>query len=200
MAILECCEPVRRGEVASVLALRPTTLLPDERFPEMVICLAADRRWLISDRHGIRPLDPQTDVHLHGRRWRLREAGPSAASLRFHVSQDEEHVRLELLVAGRSVDFGERMHHQSLLLLARERRADERGGFAAAECGWRDVVALERMLGIDVMHFNTHVFRARRQVEPALRAHGGTADLVERRCGQVRFGPPDFEIASATGA
>ncbi len=199
MTVLECCDPAGIGHGLNVLALQPTTLLPDELAPEMVICQAADRRWLISDRHGVRLLAPDTDVHLCGRRWRLREAATRTVLLRFHVSQDEEHVRLELRVGDSRFDFGERVHHQSLLLLARERHADARRGFAAAECGWRDVVDLERMAGIDAMHFNVHIFRARRQVEPALRVGDGTPVLVERRCGQVRFGSLDFEVASPSG-
>lgn len=199
MAVLECCEPARAGEGANVLALRPTTLLPDERAPEMVICLAADRRWLIADRHGVRPLDADTDVHLQGRRWRLRETEPAMPVLRFRASQDEEHVWLELVGSGTRHDFGERSHHQSVLLLARERRADERRGFAPAECGWRDIATLERMLGIDEIHLNIHIHRARRQVQPALCAQGVAAALVERRWGRVRFGYPAFEIESRAG-
>jgi len=198
MSVLECCEAAA-GEAVNFFVLNPLTLLPDEQAPEVVICLAADRRWLIADRQGVRPLGPETDVRLDGRRWRLRDAEAPGAVLRFRVSQDEEHVWLELAGSGARLDLGERVHHESLLLLARERRADERRGVAAAECGWRDVATLERMLGIDEVHLNIHVFRARRQVQPALRAQGVTAELVERRHGQMRFGSLAFEVVSRDG-
>lgn len=74
MPVLECCEPVRPGEGANVLCLHLTTLLPDERAPEVVICRAHGPRWLIADRHGARPLNPHTDVPLRDRRWHLRES------------------------------------------------------------------------------------------------------------------------------
>ena len=125
-------------------------------------------------------------------------AGPEPverrAQFRFLVSQNEEHVRLELSVDGSTVDLGERTHHQTLLLLARERRGDERRGVISSEAGWRDVVLLGAMLGIDIQHINTHLFRALRQLSPALRQLEIGLALVERRRGQVRFGDAAFEV------
>ena len=186
---LECSDA---SGAAHVLALRPATLLPSAEAPEMVIFLADDRRWRIADAHGVRVLEEGSEVRLRGRAWRLR--GGAEPRLRFQVSQDEEHVRLALWSGGQAVtDFGERSHHQTLLLLARERRVDERRGIATPECGWRNVERLVGMLGLDAQHLNIHVFRARRQVEPALQLHGVALELVERRCGQMRFGPTAFD-------
>ena len=118
---------------------------------------------------------------------------------RFLVSQDEEHVRLELHVDGATVDLGERAHHQTLLLLARERRGDERRSVNSSEAGWRDVVSLGAMLGIDTQHINTHLFRALRQLSPALSRLAIELHLVERRRGQVRFGDAAFDVVDWRG-
>jgi hypothetical protein len=128
---------------------------------------------------------------------RLR-SGPRPA-FRFLVSQDEEHVRLELRVDGRAVDLGERAHHQTLLLLARERRDDEAQGVISSEAGWRDVALLGAMLGIDAQHINTHLFRALRQLSPVLRESAIVLDLVERRRGQIRFGDTGFAVVDWRG-
>src|SRR5450830_74604 len=125
--------------------------------------------------------------------------GQGRATFRFLVSQDEEHVRLELSVDGSAVDLGERAHHQTLLLLARERRGDESQGVISSEAGWRDVVSLGAMLGIDTQHINTHLFRALRQLSPALGQLAVALDLVERRRGQVRFGGAAFEVVDWRG-
>lgn len=202
VTVLECCDPGRLGDSPKVLQLRPMTMLPNALAPEIVICQKADCRWLIADQLGLRTLDEHTEVRLDGRLWRLRETVEQRPTFRFLVSQDEEHVRLEIGLHGSHVDLGERVHHQSLLLLARERRSDELRGFTASECGWRDVAMLESMLGIDAQHFNTHLLRARRQVARALRGDAIQLEFVERRRGQARFGSGPYEVvggACATG-
>ena len=199
MDVLECCDPACVDGMPDLVMLQATTLLPDAEAPQTVICKTGDRRWLIADAEGVRQLDEDTVVRLHGRLWRLR-TGEARPMLRFLASQDEEHVRLQFVRGATSIDLGERSHHQSLLLLARERRADAARGFASAECGWRGMDALERMLGIDAQHFNIHVFRARRQLAAALGAHGAPVELVERRAGQVRFAALEFQVQGGTPA
>lgn len=200
MTILECCDSPGPGGPADILWLEQTTLLPDVEAPEIIICRTADRRWLIADRLGVRILDESTEVRLHGRRWRLREPAGRPPVFRFEVSQDEEHVRLEIALGGRRFDLGERAHHETLLLLARERRADESRGHDDAECGWRDLDVLERMLGIDIQHINMHLFRARRQLESMLPPGARELPLAERRRGQVRAAFASFELAGSACA
>jgi len=197
MTVLECCESPAADMTVACVCLGATTLLPSVEAPELLICQTPDRRWLVSDRQGIRRLEEGHEVLLQGRRWRLRSTTASVLTLRFGVSQDEEHVRLEILDGERRLELGERAHHESLLLLARRRRADLEAGYTPAECGWLDVVSLERMLGIDAFALNTHLFRARRQMAVALSAWGLSLDPVERRRGQVRFGDAPFEIERA---
>jgi hypothetical protein len=197
MTVLECCELPATDRAVARVCLGATTLLPSVDAPELLICQTPDRRWLVSDQQGIRRLEEGHEVLLQGRRWRLRHAAALAVTLRFGVSQDEEHVRLEILDGERRLALGERAHHESLLLLARRRRADQEAGYVAAECGWLDVASLERMLGIDTFTLNTHLFRARRQIAEVLSSWGVSLDPVERRRGQVRFGDVPFEIERA---
>ncbi len=200
MTILECCDSPGPGGPADILWLEQTTLLPGIEAPEILICRTADRRWLIADRLGVRILDESTEVRLDGRRWRLREPAARRAVFRFAVSQDEEHVRLEVALGGMRFDLGERAHHETLLLLARERRADESSGYDDAECGWRDLPALERMLGIDTQHINMHLFRARRQLESTLPEGARELPLADRRRGQVRAAFVTFEESASACA
>lgn len=197
MTVLECCEPPATDWAVASVCLGATTLLPSVEAPELLICQTPDRRWLVSDRQGIRRLEEGHEVLLQGRRWRLRHTTAPALTMRFCVSQDEEHVRLEIGDGERRLALGERAHHESLLLLARRRRADVEVGHTPAECGWLDVITVERMLGIDALALNTHLFRARRQMAAALANWGLSLDPVERRRGQVRFGDVRFEIERA---
>jgi hypothetical protein len=120
-------------------------------------------------------------------------------SLRFDVSLNEEHVFLRLLRGGFAVaDLGERVHHYSLLVLARLRLADELLGMDASSCGWVETDGLMRMLGLDCNHFNIQMLRARRQLLQASPAGYGMPALIERRRGEVRFG--DFGIGIMRGA
>jgi len=197
MTVLECCEPHAPDVCLARVALSATTLLPNPEAPELLIFQTPDRRWLLSDRQGIRRLEEGQELLFQGRRWRLRHATAPALTMRFYVSQDEEHVQLEIGDGERRLELGERSHHESLLLLARRRRADREAGYAPAGCGWLDVVTLEQMLGIDALALNTHLFRARRQIAAALADWGVSLDPVERRRGQVRFGDVPFEIDRA---
>jgi hypothetical protein len=138
-------------------------------------------------------VDSDTDHNLQARA-SCDQSCRRHSVLCFLVSQDEEHVRLELRVDASAVDLGERAHHQTLLLLARERRTDETKHIVSSEAGWRDVVSLVAMLGLDPQHINTHLSRAQRQLAPLLEACALKLSVVERRRGQVRFGAAAIDI------
>ena len=130
---------------------------------------------------------------------RLPPAPPGAPrrawSMRFDVSLDEEHVFLTLLDdAGRSCSLGERIHHYTLLVLARLRLEDAARGIDRGSAGWVDMERLSTMIGIDRSHLNIQIFRARRQILDALAPAAEQAEAVERRRGEVRFGGFDFCI------
>ncbi|SUW59580.1 Uncharacterized conserved protein, contains FHA domain [Burkholderia oklahomensis] len=110
----------------------------------------------------------------------------------FTVSRDEEHVTATLHTRGGVIDLGARAHHYCLVTLARARFADARAGYDAASQGWIELDMLARMLGLDESHVNVQIHRARAQFLPLLSP--GSAELVERRRGGVRFGALAFRV------
>ena len=118
-----------------------------------------------------------------------------AWTMQFQVSLNEEHVFLTLLDDGsRVIDLGERVHHYSLLVLARLRLADAARGIESGSQGWVGIEQLLKMLGMDGGHLNIQLFRARRQLLQVLPA----MQLVERRRGELRFG--SFGVRIVRGA
>lgn len=210
-----CLFPLDGSADARPLALREN-LLPDALQPELNIHFR-DGRWLLEHIGGIEALQDGTPIHSAGREWEFvlcddlestaenplpgAVPQPSLLTLRFHVSQDEEHTRLELVTeGGRSVSLGERIHHYTLVTLARLRAQDARRGVAPASQGWIGLEALARMLGVEPSYLNIQIFRAKHQLSNALPDHAGEPPLVERRRGDVRFGGHRFEIEGGATA
>ncbi len=197
------------------LALNPRgTLLPNVHEPEANV-LFQDGRWMVESVEGSEPLNDGAMVHTSAGSWEFvlcddleltREiaippAPPAPLSrladvtLLFHVSQNEEHASLTLLDAhGKNVSLGERIHHYTLVTLARVRQRDALRGIAEQSQGWIDMEALSRMLGVEPSYVNIQVFRAKHQLLNALGDDPAMPPLVERRRGSLRFGDYPFEI------
>lgn len=188
--------------------------LPDPERP-LVTLLAEDGRWLLERAEGTDEAANGVALTLEGRRWTLLlprtpvrgsvastlDATGTAAldqlTLRFSISQDEEHVDLTALTAGGPLALGARSHHFLLLALARARQADARADIPEAERGWLYVDDLCRMLRVDPSQINLHLYRARQQLAAAGVEHA--AQLVERRrlSRQLRLGLRRVEIWQA---
>ncbi|MGH8779293.1 FHA domain-containing protein [Paraburkholderia sp.] len=182
-------------------------VLPGDAIPAVTVMRSADGDWLCDDTPGTRVLRDGDEVVsglfawrlvlAHGRHTTLamREAsGPSEQlqQIDFTVSRDEEHVHAVLNTRGGMADLGERAHHYCIVTLARLRCADAQAGYDTASQGWIDLEVLARMLGTDVSHVNVQIHRARAQF--ATLASSGSAQLVERRRGSVRFGSTGFRV------
>lgn len=113
----------------------------------------------------------------------------------FKVSQNEEHANLDLQVGPRMIPLGERIHHYTLATLARRRLEDAHQGIDEPSQGWVAVDTLARMLGVDVPYVNIQIFRARQQILRVLPQSLESAALLERRRGELRFGPFAFRIS-----
>ncbi len=114
--------------------------------------------------------------------------------LRFSVSRDEEHVRLEMSRPGHDVDMGSRKHNYLLLTLARHRLEEEVQGVPATSCGWIDQEELAHDPSMKPPQLNIDVFRIREQF-----AKAGVVDaagIIERRSGQLRVGPVRVTITT----
>ena len=109
----------------------------------------------------------------------------TAPRLELRVSQDEEHIEVDLCRAESRHELGHRAFSELLLLLARKRLEDGAAGAVEAEQGWVYADELAQGLGLDRCQFNMAVFRARQAVK---RLELGV-ELFERRrgSGQLRL-------------
>lgn len=173
----------------------------------------ADERWFVETADGLRrPASDGEQLTVAGRRWALAvpptspivgtrkaSAGLSLATLtlRFHVSRDEEHVRVELLDGVRVLPLKERTGFYVLLELARERQEDARAGVAEGEQGWVDVEGLTDSLKITQGNLNVLILRVRQAFAKA--GVAGAEHVVERRSKQLRIGTGRLEVGKAMG-
>ena len=194
----------------SPVALNPReTLLPDAQQPEVNVYFH-EGRWMLEHIDGIEHLNDGAMVSTSRGAWEfvlcddlestsenaVASSAPKTAdvALHFDVSQDEEHTSLSLLADGKSVSLGERIHHYTLVTLARVRQQDAQRGVPPQSQGWIGLDDLSRMLGVEPSYVNIQIFRAKHQILNALPASLGEPPLVERRRGNVRLGDYPFEI------
>lgn len=199
---------------AYILAEGGYLVLPDPQRPEIAVFQDSRGAWVSEGPEGPRPIEDRAVVTTAGPAlWRIylpaagddtlkeRAAALVLAELRLTLSftRDEEHVALTVTTASGSHDLKARSHHYALLVLARQRLADQQAGRAPAEQGWLRREALLRMLRVDEGHLNIIIHRARAQL-----AELGVTDaagLIERRPAtrELRLGVAAIELASLGG-
>ena len=119
----------------------------------------------------------------------------------FHLSHDEEHISLQLVLSDEQViDLGSRSHNYMLLALSRRRLSDQLPEIAPEEQGWMQVSNLVKDLSremrkdIDMYFLNLQIFRLRKQLYETLSFGYAFANVIERRSGEIRLGHPFFCI------
>jgi len=170
---------------------------PDTEDPLAVVLHSKDG-WVLEQAGRVQTVVDGDRVTIGGRPWRLSLpswgeptlSGPWASpiSLRFFVSQDEEHVEIEVDTPRQNARIRNRVHHYTLLLLARQRLADHKAGLHVSDQGWMPQARVERRLRLDGKLVYQTLYRARRELAPML--DGSDLEIVERRhdAGQIRIG------------
>jgi len=173
-------------------------LLPDDHAPKASLLMHESGPWHLETADAVRDVKDGEIVIVDGDAWQLdlpqggsetEHAGDEAAAsianvtLRFAVSQDEEHVDVVVLDGARAIQLPPRAYHYLLLTLARVRAAD--AAASPGERGWVDREELCRMLGTDEYKLNVDVCRARKQLEAA--GIRGAARVIERRAGSGKL-------------
>jgi serine/threonine protein kinase len=191
------------------IALHQLVCLPDNLTPEATIYLGSEGQWQWDNASGNTVLQDGDIVTAAGARWQFHNGmtlamtsdvstcrTPVSADVAFDfgVSQNEEHIHLQLHVDGKTLDLGERSHHYHLLTLARRRCQDAGNGYDALSQGWTGMAELAGMLGIEEKHINVYFQRARSQIAQHCTHAELVANCIERRRGEVRFGQFRFEI------
>jgi FHA domain len=181
--------------------------LPDTDDVLVSIVLDSTRQWVVERPDGSRREARNTEQLLVGDQiWELAvpppypvtgtykaKPSPSLATLtlHFHVSRDEEHVRIEVVDGETVLHFKERTGFYMLLVLARERLNDAaRASLSEAEQGWVHVADLTRDLRVDESSLNVHVYRVRDALKALVQ---GAEGIVQRRPKQLRIGTGRLE-------
>jgi pSer/pThr/pTyr-binding forkhead associated (FHA) protein len=176
---------------------------PSPRSPDACVRFEAGR-WLLEGPSGLREVGNEERVVVggveyvldlpvwQGEDWSTSESTVdvlerSATRLVFSSSLDEEHVSLNVEVAGQSVSLGARSHNYPLLLLARRRLEDQARGIEPKESGWLYASDLRDLLALDRVALNLQLWRAKQAFQSLSLP---TDQLVERRpdSGQLRIG------------
>lgn len=186
-----------------VAAVDGLLALPSQEAPRVIVYADDQERWVVECAGEVLPLElPVAELEVDGQGWTVRtpvqvpttavQGAPlsfeEGLGMVFHVSQDEEHVELDVVLGETSLRLPHRAQHYLLLTLARAYLDDAALGALASERGWRYADQLGRSLRIPENQFNVAIFRARQHLQRAgvLDAHR----VVQRRSGsgQIRLG------------
>ncbi|MET0410974.1 MAG: FHA domain-containing protein [Polyangiaceae bacterium] len=193
------------------ILLTRSQLLPDTEAPELALFQNGAGEWVLDKNGEHRTLGAGDTFSVGGETYRLMLSeridetaqapelyNASPPHLIFDVSDNEEHVRLQVRVGPDLVELGERSHHYCLLTLARLRLLDAQAGSATTEHGWCNCDELAAMLRIELAYLNIQIHRARQQLMSSAPAAAELCNLVERRRGELRLGELSFEIRRGT--
>lgn len=186
--------------------------LPDPTNVVLCVVMDSEGRWFIEEADGSRrPVRDVEEVTVGGQTWELTappaspvagtfKAKPSLSlatlTLRFYVSRDEEHVRLEAVDDESVVPLGERAGFYMLLVLARERIKDAaEAGVREDEQGWLHVVDLLDRVRLEEGYLNVTIHRLREAF--GKKGIEGAAEIVERRGRRIRIGIARLEELKA---
>ncbi|OUS24540.1 hypothetical protein A9Q99_24400 [Gammaproteobacteria bacterium 45_16_T64] len=181
-------------------------VLPSEENPDITIYMAMDGGWVCESEAGLSAIKSGDLVGTQDCVWRFHEGlssvktksvevGISASSTHvqsvFDVSQNEEHVSLTIKIDDQEKNFGQRIPHYLILLLARKRIADQAAGIDDREQGWIRKELLSRMSGLDENYINIQVYRFRKSL---LKVFPVCLEFIEKRRGEIRFTCKAIEI------
>lgn len=184
--------------------------LPSAARPLVCVYRSETGIWVAEDATQTRPVQDGERIDIEGKSFLLdlpvvmaatrdmRAGNLSSATIRFHVSRDQEHITLDIMVNGETHNLPHRAHHELLLYLANARLEDARTLTAPmSEHGWRYQDEVARALRIPPSHFNMTIYRARQHLR-GVGFDDANAILERRRgSGQLRIGIGKLEIHTA---
>jgi type VI secretion system protein ImpC len=211
--LVDASPPIASARQIQTGELRHATsgllVLPNEEHPVASVFERLDGAWILESQHEQRSVADRDVVIVDGEGWSLElpdasaatldtsRLGPyvEAATLRFTLSLDEEHVHVTLVHDGGEINMGTRQYHLPLLILARAWIRD--AGVPPEERGWVERDEICRGLKVDANKLNVDIYRARKQMIAA--GVLGAANLVMRRVdtGHLRLGVHAVEVHKA---
>lgn len=183
--------------------------LPASETPELFLSRQADGEWIAERADKVWNPKPLEVLVVSGRQFRFEPSGavsatvagrgdllaPSALSLEFAVTRDEEYVELVICHGQRRIPLRPRAHTYLLLTLARLRLRDQSEAAVSAEGqGWVYQDQLIKMLATNQMQLSVDIYRARKQFSDA--GVADAAQIIERRgtSHELRLGVSKLEI------
>lgn len=178
-------------------------VLPNRKAPEVQLYQRSDEVWLADREDREDEVRDGGVVLADGLLWTVQlprvvahtaepsifPVTPATLGLRFLVSDDEEHIEIDITTPPVMADrrLTHRAHHHLLLILARARLEAPRD-LSPAEQGWMYQEEVRELLAVDGNLLNMHLFRARQTFAAA--GVLDAASVVERRrgSGQLRLG------------
>jgi hypothetical protein len=182
----------------------------DEAEVQVSIVKDADERWIVEMADGARCRAANGEmISVGDQSWKLLvpldspfigtcKANPpltmATIALRFHVSDDEKHISLDIVNGDEVIALRESVLFETLLLLARKRIDDAYDSkLSEKEQGWYDAPDLYHELGVDELSLNRTICRLRKLFIKT-RVEGGRG-IVERRTKKLRIGTARLQIA-----
>lgn len=177
--------------------------LPNDTNLYVSILLDGDGQWVVESSDGARRFAKDAEeILVVDEPWQL-EVPPASSfvgtakanaslsmaniGLRFHVSHDGDHVRIDVVHEEKEFSLGTKTRFDILFHLAQRRWNDaQQVGLPEADHGWYDMQDLMRHLGKKEQYINTLIFRLRDDFAEA--KVEGAEGIVERRPKQLRLG------------
>ncbi|MBV8251869.1 MAG: FHA domain-containing protein [Chitinophaga sp.] len=195
-----------------IIRLSFATALPDRGQHDATIYFLPEKGWVYERGGSVNTLMDGTTIQYADDEWEfvaideledtiVQHSVKDTAVFNFHLSLNEEHIRLELaLNEYTSLDLGSRSHNYLLLSLARKRYEDRLLSLANADQGWCLIdeviadVSRELRKEVDVYFLNLQIFRLRKQLCEIPDVGYLFNNIIERRPGEIRLGHPYFTI------
>ncbi|MCW8998476.1 MAG: FHA domain-containing protein, partial [Kangiellaceae bacterium] len=190
------------------ILLEDYSLLPSAECPEVAVYFDPKRNgWRLTKFKAVEQivstdLEHNQIIKLANTQWQIKlidhleetlnfqpsSLTASDLSYRFDLSLDEETTKLQINFLGKRYCLKAFTHHYLLATLARYKARDARAGVNQAAQGWVDVDQLSKDLGINNIHLNIQIHRARKQFLNQLGQCLDTDYLIQREPGKIRFG------------
>lgn len=195
-----------------IIRLSFATALPDQQRHEAAIYFLPEKGWVYEKEGHVNALSHGHKISFANDEWEFvsiteledtidQQSLVAGARLLFHLSLNEEHIRLELqLSRHNAIDLGSRAHNYLLLSLARKRYSDHLLQLPEADQGWSTIdeitedLSREMQKEVDVYFLNLQIFRLRKQLCEIPEIGYLFSNIIERRPGEIRLGHPYFSI------
>lgn len=193
-----------------MLELRSCHTLPNDDNNMILFYLSAEEKWTWKNNDRYFLLHNRQTIKFNNEEWQFIEneiiqqtphqLSATKAFFKFHLSINEEHISLKVIIDQMEIDLGSHSHNYLLLSLARKRLEDMNKNYDLYDQGWVTIdqltydVGKEMIKEVDVYYLNLQIHRIKKQFSK-LKNYGMLfTNVIERRKGEIRFAYPYFQL------